>query len=126
MNDRSLRIAPAIVLLLALGACASTPPDRIAKNTLDIIKVSAETAMKVHADLYNKGLTGNTQEVRDARRAKVDAAYEAVRASCVAASMGLAAVVTWQDMVALLSKPQADLSELTKLVPEARSAPKEK
>ena len=55
----------------------------------------------------------------------MDAAYETVKTSCIAASMGLAAVVTWQDMVAALAKPQADLAELTKLVPEYHP-PKEK
>lgn len=113
--DRRLRTAVVISLLLVLVACSSTrPPDRVAFSSLESIKATAESVMRVHAKLYDEGLSSPE------RRAKVDAAYEAVRVSCTAAAMGLSAVTTWLDVVHVLEEPQKNLATLKGLVPEAK------
>ena len=102
-----------VVLLLVLVACSSTrPPDRIAFSTLESIKTAAEATMRVHAFLYTRGLSSPE------RRVKVDAAYDAVRATCNTAALGIAAVKTWADVVSALEAPKAALVKLKELVPE--------
>ena len=108
-----LRLPIAVVLLLALVACSTTrPPDRVALSTLETIRATSESVMRVHASLWAKGLSSAD------RRAKVDAAYDALGLSLNAAAVGLSAVKTWVDMARLLEEPEKKLGELKALVPE--------
>lgn len=53
--NRSKRIVAPLVLVLALVACASAPPDRIVYNTLDGAVTGVQTAMRAFNDLYQAG-----------------------------------------------------------------------
>lgn len=103
----------ALAVLLVLSACASTrPPDRVALSSLETIRATSESVLRVHASLYDKGLS--TPE----RRVKVDKAYVAVNQTCNVAALGVSAVKTWADMARILAEPEAKLTELKALVPE--------
>lgn len=102
-----------LAVLLVLTACTSTrPPDRVALSSLETIRATSESVLKVHASLYKQGLS------TPQRREKIDSAYVAVNLSCNAAALGVSAVKTWADMARLLSEPEAKLGELKQLVPE--------
>lgn len=108
-----LRVPLAVVLLLALVACSTTrPPDRVALSTLETIRATSESVLRVHVRLWEAGQSSPE------RRAKVDAAYDAVNLACNAAAVGLSAVKTWTDMARLLEEPEKKLGELKALVPE--------
>lgn len=112
-RGRGLAAPLALFLVLALVGCtANRPPDRVAFSSLETIKATAESVMRVHASLWAQGLS--TPE----RRAKVDAAYEAVRVSCTTAALGLSAVKTWADVAGVLAGPEKELGTLKSLVPE--------
>ncbi len=105
--------AGALAVLLVLSACTSTrPPDRVALSSLETIRATSESVLRVHASLYDKGLS--TPE----RRVKVDKAYVAVNQTCNVAALGVPAVKTWADMARVLAEPEAKLNDLKALVPE--------
>lgn len=107
------RAAFAVALIIALAACSTTrPPDRVALSSLQTIRATSESVLRVHAKLFKQGLS--TPE----RRAKIDAAYVAVNNACDVAALGVGAVKTWADVARVLSTPEAKLNELKTLVPE--------
>lgn len=79
--------ALAIFLVLALSACASMPPDRIAYNSVEGAKDGVAAAVKAWGDLYTQG------RYTEADREKVKAAYEKFEAA-VAISVDIAKVAT--------------------------------
>ena len=76
-TDRARLVAPLAlaVALMALVACASTPPDRIAYNSLSSVTIGVQAGIKVWGELYAQG------HYTDADRDKVKAAYEKFQAA---------------------------------------------
>jgi hypothetical protein len=73
--SRPVAAALAIFLVVALAACASMPPDRIAYNTLDGVTRGVQAGVKAWGDLYAQG------HYTAADRAKVEAAYKKFQAA---------------------------------------------
>jgi len=60
-------LGTAVVLLLAaavLSSCASTPPDRIAYNTLDDATTGVITAMRTFNEFYQRGKATEEQRTK--------------------------------------------------------------
>lgn len=79
MNPRVRRTAYVAVLLVALTACASVPPDRIAYNSIEGATLGVQAAVKAFGDLYAQG------KYTDTDRAKVEAAYKKYQAAALVA-----------------------------------------
>jgi hypothetical protein len=79
MNARQRNLAVVLVALVALSACASMPPDRIAYNSIDGAKAGVVSAVKAWGDLYQQG------KYTDADREKVKKAYEKFEAALAVA-----------------------------------------
>ena len=90
VNATQRKLAFTIVLALALVACASMPPDRIAYNSIDGAKAGVVAAIKAWNELYQQG------RYTDADRAKVEAAYNKFGAS-VAVAVHIAKTATTEE-----------------------------
>lgn len=106
---RGGRAWASLLLALALTGCHLTP-DRVAMNSLQAIKVSAESSLRVAASLYNDG------EIRESQWNDVVDAYKRVQAGCKTAAAGLALVKTEGDAEALCANAKRLLDELKSLV----------
>lgn len=59
---RLIRVNFAVALLVVVAvACASAPPDRVALNTLQILKSTTDAAMKTANVLYQSGQLSEAQ-----------------------------------------------------------------
>ena len=84
------RAVPVLLLCLAISACATMPPDRIAYNTIDGAKAGVEAAVKAWGDLYQQGKYTN------ADREKVKVAYQRFEAA-VAVTVDIAKTATNEE-----------------------------
>lgn len=73
MRRADRRIAGLLVVIFLVAGCASTPPERIAYNTLATIQTSVETAMTTAGDMYR------AKQIDEATKMKIIAAYETYR-----------------------------------------------
>ena len=89
-------------LVLAFAGCASTPPDRVALDVLQGVKVSAEAALTVAGTLYSQGA------ITDAQKDQIVTIYRQIEASSKTAAAALQFVTT-QGQADLIVKDVTDL-----------------
>ena len=77
---------PAVLVVVALTACAPAPAPVQAWKTLDGIAVAVDTAMKASGDLYRAG------KITEAQKAEIVKAYDVYRPL---AQVAHAAIKTW-------------------------------
>jgi len=109
------RFAVGLVLVVLIAGCASTPPDRIAYNTVTAAVDAVQTAMKGFNDLYQAG------KFNDADRAKVIAAYEKFRLVAKGVE-GLAETAT-KDGISVLSIVSAAALEAISVINALKAGP---
>lgn len=113
-------VAFALLPLLFLVGCASTPADRVAYATIDSATEAVQTSMRVFNDLYQQG------KFTKADRTKVIKAYEDFRVVALAAA-NVSPTLTAEHKSAT-EKVSAAAVELLRLVehftkPKAASLP---
>lgn len=94
---------------LAIVGCSLTP-DRIAFNSLQTIKASAESAIRVTAALKNAG------EITDAQWDAAVALYDKIQLASKTAAAGLATVKTAADAELFAADAKVLLKQLQALV----------
>ena len=109
---------PALVLVLLLVAlpslvgCNSTtlPPDRVALNTLQSVKASAEAAITVAGTLYSQG------SITDAQKAQAITLYKQIEASSKTAAAALRFATTQGQADLIVQDTTNLLVQLQKLI----------
>ena len=99
----------AIAILVMVAGCSLTP-DRIALNSLQTVKASAESSLRVAADLYN------ANAIREDQWKDVVTLYAQVQAACKTAAAGLALVKTDAQAAVIAADAQRLLVQLQALV----------
>jgi hypothetical protein len=99
------RVTALVVVLLVVG-CASAPPDRVALDTLKIAKATADSAMRVCADLYRQG------KLTDAQKEQAILAYDKFAAAATTAAFALKAATTEGDANAIIVNATVALASL--------------
>lgn len=106
----------AFLAVVLLCGCSLTP-DRIAKNTLDSVKATAESTIKVAAVMYNEG------QITDQQWADAKDAYHKVEVSCKVAAAGLGLVTNASQAEALAADSKRLVAALVALVDSFRPKP---
>ena len=97
-------------LVLACVGCASAPPDRIALDVLQSVKVSAEAALTVAGTLYSQGA------ITDAQKDQIITIYRQIEASSKTAAAALQFATTQGQADAITKDVMDLLVQLQKLV----------
>ena len=107
MRNRFHRIPPwllvLVVVALVSGACASTPPDRVAYTTISAAVDAVQTGMAAFNDLYQQGKF-TTQDRADVLNAY--AQFQAVARAAAQAAQG--ATAPNPDVMKILSDAAFD------------------
>jgi hypothetical protein len=118
----------AVLVVLLATACAGLTPDRIAINTLQTTKATADAYMRAVASQYALGrqYDGTTKTwvvtnpaavvISEDMKTKSIAAYDKFAASAKAAGFALSAITTTAQGDAITAEVQAGLTELLNLL----------
>lgn len=111
MEPRSKRVVSLFVVLAFLSACASTPRDRVAYNSISAAAEGVNTAMRTFNDLYQAGKATEDQ------RAQVLAAYAKYQAvALVAVKVAPGATAPDANLLAVALDSAASVVELIRLL----------
>lgn len=102
-------IGAAVILALLVVSC-SAPPDRVALNTLQTLKATADAAMRVTADLYAQG------QLTEVQKSGAIAAYDHFAAMLKVSADALKSVGTTAQADAIAQDASKALSELLALL----------
>ena len=94
MRQRHPTIATLALIVLAaalIAGCATTPPDRAALNTIEIIRTSSISSMTVIGQMYQAG------SISEAQKAEAVVIYNRIQAGCKAVAASASTVMTAQQ-----------------------------
>ena len=106
-RGRSKRTIPLLVVVLLISACASTPPDRIAYNSIDAAVSSVQLGMRAFNGLYQEGKATEEQRTQVLEAYKK---FQAVALSCVKISQ--TATATNVDPLILITQAAEEILTL--------------
>jgi hypothetical protein len=127
MRAQPSRLAATLVLVLLVAACAS-PPDRVALSSLEAMKATADSGMRMCGSLYAQGRvydpTSQTWTVVDPSRvvftdemkAKAIDAYDKFAAASKTAAFALGAATTPDGADAIIREASNALAQLLELL----------